>query len=84
MMLHSSSLGVSRCLVTLTQQNFSLAKSQTRAINFFFFLQQNLIVGFLCNRTSQKKEVVAKKLKVLRGMKALLKKALKIVLSSAL
>lgn len=83
MMLHRSSLGVSRCLVTLTQQNFSLAKSQTRAINFFF-LQQNLIVGFLCNRASQKKEIVAKKLKVLRGMKALLKKALTIVLSSAL
>lgn len=48
MMLCSGNLGVSRCLVTLTQHNFSFAKSQTRAINLF--LQQNLIVGFPCNQ----------------------------------
>lgn len=64
MMLCSSNSGMSRCLVTLTQHNFSLAKSQTRAINSF--LQQNLIVGFPCKEGLQKKEIVAKKLLVMK------------------
>lgn len=65
---------MSRCLVTLTQHNFSLDKSQTRAINLF--LQQNLVLGFPCNQSPQKEEVVATKLKGVGGIKALLKGAI--------
>jgi hypothetical protein len=59
-----------RCLVTLTQHNSSLAKSQTRAINLF--LQHHRVAGSPCN-SPQKEEVVGTTLKGVPVTKVLLK-----------
>lgn len=62
--LFNRNSGVSRCLVTLTQHNFSLDKSQTRAINLFC----NKADGRLpLQPNPQREEVLAIKLRGVGG-----------------